>query len=100
MKGLETTFSVSPANSNMKFIEQGRENLGAPLGVQWYKIPMPMWEIHVQSLVWEDPLEKGMAIHSSILAWKTPWTDERGGLWSTELQRVRQNLVTEQEEKI
>ena len=35
-----------------------------------------------------DPLEEGMATHSSILAWKSPWTEEPGGLQSTELQRV------------
>ena len=35
----------------------------------------------VQSLGWEDPLEKGMATHSSILAWRLPWTYEPGGLW-------------------
>ena len=38
-----------------------------------------MWETRVQSLGWEDPLEKGMATHSSILAWKIPWTGEPGG---------------------
>ena len=37
-----------------------------------------MWEIWVQSLGQEDPLEKGMATHSSILAWKIPWTEEPG----------------------
>ena len=42
----------------------------------------------VQTLGWEDPLEKGMAIHSSILAWRIPWTEEPGGLLSKELQRV------------
>ena len=35
-----------------------------------------------QSLGWEDPLEKGMKTHSSILAWRTPWTEESGGLES------------------
>ena len=37
-------------------------------------------ETQVQSLGWEDPLKKGMAIHSSILAWRVPWTEEPGGL--------------------
>ena len=41
-----------------------------------------MWETRVQSLVWEDPLEKGMATNSSILAWRIPWTEEPGGLLS------------------
>ena len=47
-----------------------------------------MQETRVQSLGREDLLEKGMATHSSILAWKIPWTKEPGGLQSMELQRV------------
>ena len=39
-----------------------------------------MWETQVQSLSWEDPLEKGMATHSSILAWRFPWTEKPGEL--------------------
>ena len=39
-----------------------------------------MWETQVRALGWEDPLEKEMASHSSILAWKIPWTKEPGGL--------------------
>ena len=46
-------------------------------------------ETGVQSLGWEDPLEEGMATHSSILAWEIPWTEEPGGLQSIGLQRVR-----------
>ena len=45
--------------------------------------------MQVRSLGQEDPLEQAMATHSSILAWKTPWTEEPGGLQSTGLQRVR-----------
>ena len=37
-------------------------------------------ETQAQSLVWDDPLEEGMATHSSVLAWRTPWTEEPGGL--------------------
>ena len=48
-----------------------------------------MWEAQVQSLGREDLLEKEMAIHSSILAWKIPWTEERGRLQSMGSQRVR-----------
>jgi len=48
-----------------------------------------MEETGVQSLGQEDPLEEGMATHSSILAWRIPWTEEPGGLQSTGLQRVR-----------
>ena len=48
-----------------------------------------MWETRVQSLGWEDHLEKEMAIHSSIIAWKIPWTEEPGRLQSVGSQRVR-----------
>ena len=44
--------------------------------------------MHVQSLGREDPLEEGMVSHSSILAWEIPLSEEPGGLWSMELQRV------------
>ena len=47
-----------------------------------------MQETQVRSLGWEDALEKEMATHSSILAWRIPWTEEPGGLQSTGLQRV------------
>ena len=50
-------------------------------------LPM-MQETRVQSLGWEDPLEKGMTIRSSILAWRIPWTEEPGGLQSRGSQRV------------
>ena len=46
-------------------------------------------EIWVQSLDWEDPLEKGMATHSNILAWRIPWIEEPGRLESMGSQRVR-----------
>ena len=45
-------------------------------------------ETQVRSLGWEDPLEEGMAIHSSILAWRIPWTEEPAGLQSTGSKRV------------
>ena len=48
-------------------------------------------ETQVQPLGWEDPLEKEMATHSSILAWRSPWTEGPGGLQSMGLQRVRHN---------
>ena len=40
-----------------------------------------VWETQVQSPGWEDPLEKEMATHSSILTWRIPWTEKPGGLW-------------------
>ena len=50
-----------------------------------------MQETWVRSLGWEDPLEKEMATHSSILAWRIPWTEEPGGLQFTGSQRVGHN---------
>ena len=50
-----------------------------------------MQDTWVQSLSQEDPLEEGMATHSSIIAWRIPWTEEPGGLQSIESQRVRHN---------
>ena len=61
----------------------------ASLVAQVVKNLPAMQETWVQSLGQEDPLEKGMATHSSILAWEIPWTEEPGGLQSMGLQRVR-----------
>ena len=52
---------------------------------------LAMQEMWVQSLGWEDPLEKGKATNSSILAWRILWTEEPGGLWSMGSQRVGHN---------
>ena len=52
----------------------------ASLAAQTVKNLPAVQENEVQSLGWEDPLEKGMALHSSILAWRIPWTEELGGL--------------------
>ena len=59
--------------------------------VQTVKNLPAMWENQVRSLCGEDPLEKGMVTHSSILAWRIPWTEEPGQLQYMELQRVRQD---------
>ena len=56
-----------------------------------------MQEVQVPSLGQEDPLEKEMATHSSILPWEIPWTEEPGRLQSRELQNVRLNRVTKQQ---
>ena len=58
------------------------------LAAQRLKRLSAMWETWVRSLGWKDPLEKEMATHSSILAWRIPWTKEPGGLQSTGLQGV------------
>ena len=63
---------------------------------QWSRPCFPLQETQVQSLGQEDPLEKEMATHSSILAWGIPQTEEPGGLQSMGSQRVRHNLVTKQ----
>ena len=54
-------------------------------------IMQKMQETWVRSLDQEDPLEEGLVTHSSILAWRIPWTEETGGLQSIKLQRVRRN---------
>ena len=71
------------------------EGIGYPLQYSWASLVVQsvknlpaMQETWVQSLGWEDPLEKGKATHSSILAWRIPWTEEPGGLQSMGLQRV------------
>ena len=61
---------------------------------QMVKNPPAMQETQVRSLGQEDPLEKGMATHYSILAWKIPWTEEPYGLQSMRLQGVGQDWVT------
>ena len=74
------------------------EGIGYPLQYSWASLMaqlvknLPaMWKTWVQSLGREDPLERGMATHSSILAWKIPWTEDPGGLQSMGLQRVGHN---------
>ena len=58
------------------------------------KNPPAMWETWVRSLGWEDSLQKGMATHSSIFAWRIPWTEEPGRLQFMGSQRVRHDWVT------
>ena len=64
---------------------------GFPGGTSGKELPANAGDIKmlVQSLGQEDPLEEGMATHSSILAWRIPWTEETGGLWFIASQRVR-----------
>ena len=63
----------------------------APLVAQTVKHLPAVQETRVQSLVWEDPLEKEMAAHSRILTWRISWTEEPGGLQFVGSQRVRHN---------
>ena len=66
----------------------------ASLVAQLVKSLPPTWETQVWSLGGEDPLEKEMAIHSSILAWRIPWTEKPGGLQSLGSQRIRHDYGT------
>lgn len=59
-----------------------------------------MQKTQVQSLDLEDPLEKGMATHSSIFAWEISWTEKPGGLQSKEFTRLRPDLVTKQQQPL
>ena len=63
------------------------------------KNPPDKKEIEVQSLGWEDPLEKEMATHSTVFAREIPRREESGELWSMALQRVGHDLVTEQQQR-
>ena len=65
--------------------------LGFPDGSVVKNLPavQELKEMQVRSLSWEDPLEEGMAAHTSILAWRIPRTEEPGGLQSIGLQKVR-----------
>ena len=67
--------------------EQLSFHLGFPAAQTVKNLPA-MQETQVRSLGWEDPLEKEMATHSSILAWRIPWTEEPGGLQPIGSQRV------------
>ena len=75
---------------NLVFCLQVRASLVA----QRLKHLPPMWETRVQSLGREDPLEKEMVTHSSILAWRIPWMEKPGRLQSTGSQRVGHNWAT------
>ena len=76
------------------YLEGRYEVTWASLVAQMVKNMPAMQEAWFRSLRWEDPLEKGMATHSSISAWRIPRTEETGGLQSTGSQRVRHNWVT------
>ena len=67
--------------------------LGLPSGSDGMNLPA-MQETWIHFLGQEEPLEKGRASYSNILAWRIPWTEEPGGLQSMGLQRVRHDLVT------
>ena len=70
---------------------------GFPGGSVVMNLPA-MPQMQVGSLGQEDPLEKEMAMHSNILAWEIPWTEEPGGLQSMGWQRIGHNLTTKQQQ--
>ena len=72
-----------------------KKNWGFPGGSVVRNLPANA----VQSLGWEDPLEKEMTTCSSILAWETPWSEKPGRLQSMGLQRVRNDLMTKKQQK-
>ena len=80
---------TSASNTGGEDLIPGQGAKEASLVTQMVKIPPAMQETRVQSLGQKDPLEKEMASHSSILAWRIPRTEEPGGLQSTGSQRVR-----------
>ena len=69
------------------------------LSGQEYACPCRRRETWVQSLGQEDSLEKEVVIHSGILAWRIPWTEEPGGVQSMRSQRIRHNLITKQQQQ-
>ena len=88
--GQESACNAGDPSLIPKLGRSAGEGVGYPLQYSWASLVaqlvkhLPaMWETWVLSLDWEDPLEKGKATHSSILAWRIPWT-----LWSMGLQRV------------
>ena len=92
---LESSWLYAELSSWLLFWQLRASNLvGASLVTQIVKNLSAMWESWVWVLVLEDPLEKGIATHSSILAWIIPWKEKLGGLQSMGSQRVRHNWVT------
>ena len=79
--GKESAYNVRDSGSIARSGRSAGEGISYPLQYSWaslvaqlVKNPPAMWETWVPSLGWEDPLEKGKTTHSSILAWKIPWT--------------------------
>ena len=95
---MESTWDVGDPGLIPQLGRSPGEGISYPLQYSWASLVaqlaknLPaMQETWVRSLVWEDPLEEGMATHSTILPWRIPWTEEPDGLQSMGLQRVRHN---------
>ena len=96
--GRESTCNVEDPGLIPGSGKSAGEGIGYPLQYSWTSLVaqlvknLPaMWETWVRSLVWEDPLEKRLATHSCILAWRIPGTEEPGGLQFVWSQRVGHN---------
>ena len=99
--GKESTCIAGDPSSIPRSGRSPGEGIGYPFKYSWASLVaqtvknLPaMWEICIWSLGWEDPLQEGLATHSSVLAWRIPWTEEPGGLQSMGLQRVGHNWAT------
>ena len=99
--GKESTCNAGNPSSTPGLGRSAGEGIVYPFQYSWVSLvaqtvknPLAMWETRVQYLGWEDLLEKGMATHSSILAWRIPWTEKPGGLQSLGLQRVGHDSET------
>ena len=99
--GKESTCNAGDPASIPGLERSPGKGIGNPLRYSWVSLvaqsvknPPAMWETWVRSLGWKDPLEKGTATHSNILAWKIPRTEEPGRLQSMGLQRVGHDWVT------
>ena len=80
------TFHTSHSTFRASLVAQRVKNLPA------------LWRNQIRSLGWEEPLEKELATHSSILAWEIPWTEEPGELQSIGSQRTGHDLATKQQQ--
>ena len=94
--GKESAGSAGDPSSIPGLRKSPGEEIGYPPQYSWVSLvaqtvknPHAIQETWVRSLGWEDPLGEGMTTHSSIPAWRIPWTEEPGWLQSMELQRVR-----------
>ena len=99
--GKESTCNAGNPSSTPGLGRSTGEGIVYPFQYSWVSLvaqtvknPLAMWETRVQYLGWEDLLEKGMATHSSILAWRIPWTEKPEGLQSLGSQRVGHDSET------
>ena len=93
VQGLSRTFSNTSYFTSLNYLTLSKIYFGASLVAQAVKRLPAMQETWARSLGQEDPLEKEMATHSSIPAWRIPWTEEPGRLQSVGSQKVGHDLV-------